>query len=202
MIVEAAFQSAVAAGYYFLSVKDRLHIEIGNEVLPVSVNDVIPVIEPLIEWAGVGNQKLKDEKGKPFDKFVLQPALTFQAILFKSEEQKLSTSSDHLNILVSAMGQAIWRRPENLNRAAVMDSFVKQLARVVKHIGQEYYHNRSGDLYLNCADQRHGLTKLSTKVVLPYFQAIIDNSSVAGKFRAKNDAATLLQGFINKTKLL
>lgn len=194
-IVDAAFNSALENDVIF-TLRDEHNINVtkGSNTFHVKACDLEDEAQKLVKWSGLG-YRLNDEKGNEFSHFTLYNLLILKAAFYKAAQDRLKSSDEHLAEIVEAMACEEFKHDATTNRTKVLEKFTAHLVSTTKKLGKQFSKDISGNLYMNCSDQKFGMTKLDPKKVKASFQRIIDNSEVAGKLKSTKDAETLLEGF-------
>lgn len=194
-ITEAAFNSALENGVLFTRRDDySINVTKGSNTFHVKARDLEDETQKLVEWSGLG-YRLNDEKGNGFSYGNLYNLLILKASSYQAEQDRLKSSDEHLSEIVEAMACKEFKHDATTNRNKVLEKFTAHLVTTTKKLGKQFSKDISGNLYMNCSDQKFGKTKLDPKKVKASFQKIIDNSEVAGKLKSTKDAETLLEGF-------
>lgn len=196
IIAKAAFTSALENGVLFKTKGEHtLLVSKGKETLNVYAADLEAQANLLVEWSKLG-RKLKDEKDKPYDKYSLHSGLWNQANSYRLEQERQKSSDEHLAELVKAMASVdLDTTKAGFNSTEAREEIINKTVATGKKLGKQFTRDRAGNLYLICADNKYAATKLDKKKLKPFFQSIMDNSSMAGKFRSSKDADQFVAGF-------
>lgn len=199
-IVEAAFNSALENDVIF-TLRDEHNINVtkGANTFHVKARDLESQAKALVKWSELG-YRLNDDKGNGFDHYTLYNLLILKASSYQAEQDRLKSSDEHLAELVEAMACEEFKHDVTTNRNKVLEKFTAHLVSTTKKLGKQFSKDITGNLYMNCSDQKFGMTKLDPKKVKASFQKIIENSEVAGKLKSSKDAETLIEGFVSHQK--
>lgn len=198
IIAKAAFISALENGVLFAD-KDGNTLQAikGEETLKVMALDLEEQAASLVEWAKLG-RKLNDDKDKPYDKYSCYHGLMNEARSYRLKQERLKSSEEHLAELVEAMSKVnLDTTKAGFNSTEAREEIINKTVATGKKLGKQFTRDRAGNLYLICADQKYSATKLDKKKLKPFFQSIMDNSQLAGKFKSSNDVDQFVTGFAN-----
>ena len=197
-ISEIAFNSSLQDNVLWISNNlGDLSVKIGAQV--VEVHNRKELLEAaskrLYNWSKMG-KSLNNEKGEEPTVYDLIRGLGKSASLYKVRESKLKSSDWYLTLLVDRASNApLQYTKESSTRNEVLEALALATAEEANKLG--FYKDKSKAVNINCSDNRFGSSQLSDKVLLPYMEAVIEKSSVAGKLIASNDAKNLLTGMKN-----
>ncbi|MFS4447314.1 hypothetical protein [Maribacter sp. 2307UL18-2] len=151
--------------------------------------------ERLFNWSGMG-KSLNDSEGTEPDTNAFLWNLGDSGARYSNEQKKLKSSDWYLDKLVEKASTAtLVYEKATAKKADILEALALATAKEGIRLG--FTRDKDKNVLIECSDNRFGCTELSTKVLLPFLQQIIDESSVAGRLTAKKDVSDLLTGFTN-----
>ncbi|MBD0778243.1 hypothetical protein HPE56_10600 [Maribacter sp. ANRC-HE7] len=186
IIFEAAFQSSLENGVIFL-IKDDYNISAqvkGLSTTHMKSTDFEEAAQKLTEWSGY-----------KIDKYQLYNGLITEAGKYKMQQGKRKSSEDYLNELIEVVIDAEINLDENLKRIDTIERLGQIVAGIALEIGIQFFRDKRNNLYLNCLDNKFGLTSLKTKDVLPYFRTMVLKASGFGRVKSDAEVNRLIENF-------
>ncbi|SFR65143.1 hypothetical protein [Maribacter stanieri] len=198
-IAEAAFRSSLESDVLWIgggNFGGNLYVKIGAVTEEIKTNDMElldTAAAKLFSWSGVVNV-LEDPTSSELKRFLSNAADSYTA-----SQRKLKSSEYYLGLLVEKAIEAPLKYiKESAKRLEILEALALATAEAGIAIG--FFKDSKKNVHIDCSDNRFGTTQLTSKIMLPYMQSIIDGSSVAGRLTSGTDSAKLLEAFTNLLK--
>lgn len=198
-IAEAAFRSSLEADVLFIgggNFGGTLKVKIGAITEEINSDDIELLANAsakLFAWSGV-LKILENPTSSELKRY-----LSVSADNYTASQRKLKSSEYYLGLLVEKSIEAPLKyTKETAKRSEILEALALATAEVGIAIG--FFKDSKKNVHIDCSDNRYGTTQLTSKIMLPYFQSIIDGSSVAGRLTSGTESANLLEAFTNLLK--
>ncbi len=195
-IADAAFRSSLESNFLWIgggNFGGILKVKSGAitvEVDRANLELLDTAASKIFAWSGV-LKSLDNPTASDLKRY-----LSVAADNYAVSQRKLKPSEYYLSQLVEkAIKAPLLYTKETATRTEIMAALALATAEVGVAIG--FIKDSQKHVNIDCSDNRFGNTQLTAKVMLPYFQSIIDGSSVAGRLTSLSDASKLLAAFIN-----
>lgn len=199
LVAKAAFTSALENGVLFVDKGEHtLYVTKGEETVKVMASDLVDQAAALVEWSEIG-PRLTDDKGKRYNQFSLYYGLLHMGRENRLKEAKKKSSEAHFNELIEAMASVkLDTSKKGSHSDEAVNEIIEKTAATAKKLGKEFHRDRAGNLYLFCSEKERGIEKLDKKDIRPFFESIMAQSQLAGKFKSTADPDKFVAGFTAK----